>query len=163
MAVLAHTNMLSDKMIELFRKQIDSVKKPSEFMRSDAKQAVREISKKIENGIMTLEVGVDEEYARSMSKEFYIRTMVTLYGNLNTSKHLYTKPNQYTWRKDVLDYHLNTFSKKVKRLRPLEQGPQSKGILSNVMKEADKYVKDWLDSLVNVFTGEYFSQFIMGG
>lgn len=155
------TNWLSDRVIELFRHELWKNSLASKEMKNTARQAVREISRKVVAGILELEIGVDEAYAHSMGTQFYVRTMVSIYGNLSQGP-IYTKPGQYTWRKDVRDYHLNTTSKKRKRLRQFDQRGRSKkivnGVLQNVDNSSNKYLKDYVDMIEANISANLFDQ-----
>lgn len=166
--IQAKTNQLSDKIIELFKQQIDINGNGSSIMKDDAKRAVREISNQIENGLLTLEVGIDEDYARSVSTQFYIRTMVVIEGNLKLGGgKLYTKPGQDTWKKHVNYHSVNKRSHTVYRLKGFEQKSKSgkilKGVLDNVFKGADKYISSWLRDLNDVLSANFFAMFVTGG
>lgn len=166
--IKAKVDELSDRVIQLFREQIDMNGNGSSVMRADAKRAVREISRKMEEGILTLEIGVDEDFARSVSSQFYIRTMVAIHGNLMLGGgRIYTKPGQDTWKKHVNYHSINRYSKNVYRLKQFEQKSKSKkilnGVLSNVFKGSNKYIAGWLRNLDETFSGDFFGQFITGG
>lgn len=156
-------NWLSDRVVELFQSEIWNNSEASKVMKSDARKAVREISRKLVSGILELEVGVDEDFAKSAGVQFYIRTMVSIYGNLDQGA-IVTKPGQYTWRKNVTDYHKNVFSKKVKRIKPFEQKGHSKaivkGVLKNIGDRSNKYINDFLTMIDTSVSGAMFERYI---
>ena len=158
-------NNLSSRIAELFKEQINANSKASHPMRRAAIESVREISRKITKDLVELEVGVDEAYARGKGTEFFVKTMASIYGNLTLGNgKLYTKPGQQTWRKHVTDYHTNTFTQKRKRLKGFEQKGKSsqiiKGVLSNVTKAENRYIKDFYDILYNYLSASLFDSFV---
>lgn len=158
------TNWLSSRVIDLFQNEISINSEASKEMKKAARDSVREISRKIVGGILELEIGVDESYAHSRGTEFYVKTMATIYGNL-AQKRIYTKPGQYTWRKDVTDYHLNTKSKKVRRIKQFEQKDHSKkmvnGMLKNVNNMSNKYLDQYIEMIDRFLDAALFDKYVI--
>lgn len=158
-------NHLSARVADIFKREINANSEASQPMKNAAIESVREISRKITDAMVELEVGVDEAYARGKGTEFFVKTMASIYGNLKLGNgKLFTKPGKQTWRKHVTDYHTNTFSKEAVRLEGFEQKGHSnemvQGVLSNVMQDTNKYVEDFINMINSYLTENLFGSFI---
>ena len=157
----AYMNMLSDQFIEIMRKQIDINSLASKRMKSDAKSAVREVSREITNEFIEAKVGFDESYARGLAVDFYVRTMVVMFGN-QAGGPITTKPGQSTWKKHVTNYSEST-AKTEYAIPQFDQPGFANKILENTIKQIEKYMKDMLRSMSQVFNGSFYGAFLRGG
>lgn len=149
---------LSVSFQEVIRKQIINNGNGSSIMKDEALRHVKEISRKLDNGIAELEVGVDEDIADERAR---IRTVVVLHGNLNSGP-LFTKPGKPTWRKHVA-YQDTSNAKKVYHLDNLMQLDISGKLLDNVMKDVEKYARQFLRDVSQAIMQVNFSDYIIGG
>lgn len=149
---------LSYKFQEIIIKEIRQNGNGSGLMKDEAVRHVKEISRKIRNGTIELEVGVDENIGEERAR---IRTIVVLHGNLHNSPFV-TKPGENTWRKHVA-YRAKSNAKSVYVLYNLMQFDVSKNLLENSMKEIEKYTKDFLDNVQRAINLIDFSEYIIVG
>lgn len=161
LAADAYMKETSDTLILLFKQEIDRNGNGSRFMKADAKKAVHEILHEVADDCITIEAGFDEDLARSMSVDFYVRTMVVIYGNQGSGP-IHSKPGMSTWKKNVVGYGPSTAKTKY-NLPQFNQLDASKGIQKNVMKQIEKHFRDVVKKLASMFDGEFFGRFITGG
>ena len=156
----AYMNMTSDKMMEIMRTCIDLLGNGSHTMKADAKKAVREILHEVTNNSINIEVGVDEAFARSMSEQFFVRTMVVLHGN-NAEGPIHTKPGRSTWKKHLNYRSVNTRSKSVYDIPDFDwRLDYTQSILDWTMRDIEKYFKDMLKFIEANCTADFFASFI---
>lgn len=151
---------LSDVMSMEIKKVIAQCSEASSIMIDETLKHVREISRKITDGVVELEVGIDEG-AISGSEQTYVRVMVTLHGNLAGGL-LYTKPGQSTWKKHVTGPSMSN-ARAVYALPQLQQFDNSGRMMENFEKEIQKYVNDFYDMLYAMVALIDYSQFLTGG
>ena len=150
----------SDKMVAIMRVWVDKLGNGSHIMRADAVAAVREILREVTSEYINIEVGVDEAMAKSMSEEFFIRTMVVLHGN-QAGGPIKTKPGQTTWKKNVTYSSVNTYSQSVYNIPQFDwRFDVAAGVVEMTMKEIEKYFKDMLSSIEKICTAEFFASFL---
>ena len=149
---------LSYKFQEIIIREIRENGNGSGIMKDEAIRHVKEISRKITNGIIELEVGVDENIGDERAK---IRTVVVLHGNVNSGS-LVTKPGESTWRKHVA-YRAMSNAKSVYVLHNLMQFDVSGKLLKNSMKQIEKYTKTFLDNVQHAIDLIDFSEYIIVG
>lgn len=137
---------LSFMFQEIIRKQIVQNGNGSGIMKDEALRHVKEISRNYKDGIIELEVGVDENIGDERAR---IRTVVVLHGNLNSGP-LFTKPGKQTWRKHVA-YRDMSNAKTIYHLDNLMQLDVSGKLLENSMKEIEKYCSTFLKSIEEAF------------
>ena len=152
----------SDILVNLFKIEIDRNGNGADVMKNDAKKVVREIMREVAEDHITIEAGFDEDMARSMARDFYVRVMVVIHGNQAGGK-LYSKPGMYTFKKHVIGYGPSTAKTRYKLPKGFNQVDVSKGIRNNVMKEIEKYFEVMMIKLCGSLTGEFFGRFITGG
>lgn len=158
----AYMSQTSDILINLFKGEIDKNGNGSEFMRSDAKRAVREILHEVAEDHITIEAGLDEDMARSMAKDFYVRVMVVIHGN-QAGGTLESKPGMSTFKKNVMNYGPSGAHTVYKLPSWFNQPDISDILRDNVMKNIEKYFKDMLNNLDLSLDANFFGQFITGG
>ena len=151
----------SNILVQLFKNEIDRNGNGSKTMREDAQKVVREILHEVAEDHITIEAGFDEAMARSMATDFYVRTMVVIYGN-QAGGPIWTKPGVSTWKKNVTNYG-ESRAKTRYQLYRFNQFDFHDKMVENVMKQIEKYFKDMLDKLCDSLTGDFFGQFITGG
>jgi len=161
MAADAFMKETSDDLVMLFKKEIDKNGNGSHIMRDDAKKVVHEILHEVAADHITIEAGFDEEMARSMAKDFYVRTMVVIYGN-QANGPIWTKPGLSTWKKNVIGYGPSGAKTKYPLYR-FNQFDFHDKMVENVMKQIEKHFKDMVEKLASFFDGEFFGRFITGG
>ena len=137
---------LSVSFQEVIRRQIIKNGNGSGQMKDEALRHVKEMSRKINDGIIELEVGVDEESGDERAR---IRTVVVLHGNLNSGP-LFTKPGKQTWRKHVAYRDLSK-ARTVYHLDNLMQLDISGKLLENAMKDVEEYCKAFLRNVEQSF------------
>lgn len=144
---------LSQKIIELMRNEIKLNGNGSEDMKDTAVEQVREISRKIDDHEFELVVGIEEEGLGEFKDQTFTRTMVVLHGNSdNGNNPLMTKPGKMTWRKHVVDYHLNKTENKPRMLpKSWNQYDVVKPMLNNIMKQVDTPIKDFENDVKHRF------------
>ena len=157
----AYMSQTSDILINLFKLEIDRNGNGSSFMKSDAKKVVREILHEVAQDHITIEAGFDENMAKGMATDFYVRVMVVIYGN-QAGGHIKSKPGLSTFKKNVVGYGPST-AKTVYDLPQFDQQDASEGIRDNVLKEIEKYFEVMLIKLDLSLDGNFFGQFITGG
>lgn len=158
----AYMNQTSDIMITLFKKEIDRNGNGSSDMKRDAKVVVREILHEVAEDHITIEAGFDEAMARSMAVDYYVRTMVVIYGN-QAGGALTSKPGMSTFKKHVRGYGPSTAKTKYFLPDGFNQVDASTGIRDNVMKDIEKYFEVMMIKINEALTGDFFGQFITGG
>ena len=149
---------LSYKFQEIIIKQIRENGNGSGQMKDEAVRHVKEISRKITNSMVELEVGVDENISDERAR---IRTIVVLHGNLHNSPFV-TKPGEQTWRKHV-SYRAQSNAKSVYVLYNLMQFDVAGKLLENSMKEIEKYTKDFVNNIQRAIDLIDFSEYIIVG
>lgn len=149
---------LSYKFQEIIIREIRENGNGSGIMKDEAVRHVKEISRKITNGVIELEVGVDENIGDEIAR---IRTVVVLHGNLNSGP-LFTKPGQSTWRKHVA-YRAKSNAKSVYHLDNLMQLDIAGKLLENSMKEIEKYIEVFLKNVQQAINLIDFSEYVIGG
>lgn len=152
----------SDILINIFKKEIDRNGNGSSDMKADAKRIVHEILHEVAKDHITIEAGFDEEMAHSMASDYYVRTMVVIYGNQAEGK-LTSKPGMSTYKKHVRGYGPSTAKTVYKLPAGFNQMDASEGIRDNAMKEIEKYFDVMIAKINITLTGEFFGQFITGG
>ena len=157
-AIQIHLDELSISFQTLIRRQLIENGNGSRIMRDVAAGHVKEISRKFYDGMIELEVGVDENISDERAR---IRTLVVLYGNV-TNGPLMTKPGQQTWRKHV-SYRGLSEAKTAHRIPHWEQTDVSGKIMQNVMNDIDKLVGRFLRDITHALDTIDFSEFITGG
>lgn len=159
----AYMNQTADIMMEIMKKHIDRLGNGSKIMKADAKAAVREILREVTSEYINLEIGVDESYARAMSEQFYVRTMVVLHGN-QAEGPIHTKPGRSTWKKHVDYRSINNYSKTVHPLPQFDWRLDfSELIVQDTIKDLEKYFRDMLNAIAGALDAEFFAGFITGG
>lgn len=156
----AYMNQTSDKLVEIMKQQIDANGNGSHFMKSDAKKVVHEISRDVARDHITIEAGFDEAMASSMAKDFYVRTMVVIYGN-QANGPIWTKPGQSTWKKNVIGYGPSGARTKYPLYR-FNQFDFHDKLVDNTMKEVEKYFKDMLGEIRDMIPGIIAAYFAGG-
>ena len=151
----------SDILVLLFKKEIERNGNGSKDMRSDAKQVVHEILHEVAEDHITIEAGFDEDMARGMALDFYVRTMVVIYGN-QANGPIWSKPGQSTWKKHVRGYGPST-AKTAYPLYRFNQFDFHDKMVENVMKEINKYFDVLIAKIASTLTGDFFGQFITVG
>lgn len=149
---------LSYKFQEIIIRQIRANGNGSGIMKDEAIRHVKEISRKITNKVIELEVGVDEDIGDEAAR---IKTVVVLHGNLHNSPFV-TKPGESTWRKHVA-YRARSNAKSVYVLYNLMQFDVSGKLLENSMQEVEKYTRDFLDNVEQAISLVDFSEFVTVG
>lgn len=149
---------LSVSFQEVIRRQIIENGNGSGQMKDEALRHVNEISRKIQNGIVELEVGVDENIGNERAR---IRTVVVLHGNLNSGP-LLTKPGKPTWRKHVA-YRATSNARHVYHLDNLMQLDISGKLLENSMKDVEKHCAKFLRNVAQAFSTIDLSDCIIVG
>ena len=147
---------LSYKFQEIIIRQIRENGNGSGLMKDEAIRHVKEISRKITNNTVEIEVGVDEDVGDEQAR---IRTIVVLHGNLHDSPFV-TKPGEQTWRKHVA-YRARSNAKSVYVLYNLMQFDVAGKLLENSMNEIEKYAKVFLNSIQQVIDMIDFSDYII--
>lgn len=148
------------QMIEIMRVHIDKLGNGSGAMKADAKAAVREILREVTSEYISMDIGVDESYARAMSEQFYVRTMVVLHGN-QAEGPIHTKPGKSTWKKHVNYRSVNNYSKTVHPIPEFDwRLDYSQSIVDNTMKNIEKYFKKMLDYIADSCDAAFFAQFL---
>ena len=140
---------------EIIIRQIYRNGNGSSLMKDEAVRHVKEISRKMEDGVLELEVGVDENFGDERAK---IRTLVVLYGNV-TNGPMMTKPGQQTWRKHV-SYRGESPARSAYRLPHFEQTDVSGKLLENSMKEIEKHVNKFLNGITQLVKAIDFSIYL---
>ena len=158
----AYMSQTSDILINLFKKEIDRNGNGSSFMKDDAKKVVREILHEVAQDHITIEAGFDENMARGMATDFYVRAMVVIYGNM-ANGYLWTKPGVSTWKKNVTNYGPSGAKSIYMLPDGFNQFDASQGIMENAMKDIEKYFDDMIIKINDSLTGDFFGQFITGG
>ena len=151
----------SDVLIKLFQKEIDRNGNGSHFMKHDAKSVVHEILHEVAGDHITIEAGFDENMARSMAKDFYVRVMVVIYGN-QAEGTIKSKPGRSTFKKHVVGYGLSS-AKTTYDIPQFNQDSVAEGIKQNVMNDIEKYFDVMIAKLATLCDGNFFSQFITVG
>lgn len=149
---------LSVSFQEIIRRQIIKNGNGSGQMKDEALRHVKEISRKVTNRIVELEVGVDEDIGDERSR---IRTVVVLHGNLNSGP-LFTKPGRQTWRKHV-SYKDTSTAKSVYHLDNLMQLDISGKLLQNSMDDVEKHCNKFLSDVTQAFSTIDLSDYIIVG
>ena len=151
----------ADLLIEIIQRQVGYLGNGTKAMKWAAKQTVKKIIEDLYNPIMTIGVGVDEDYAQSVSFQFYVRALVVFYGNQHDGI-LKTKPGKNTFKKEVFGYGMSG-AKKVYELPPgFNQESVMPYIQENSLKEIMKHFKDMMDNIEARCTADLFGQFITG-
>ena len=158
----AYMSQTSDILINLFKIEIDRNGNGSSFMKHDAKKVVREILHEVAQDHITIEAGFDENMARGMARDFYVRVMVVIYGNM-ANGYLWTKPGESTWKKNVTNYGPSGAKSIYMLPDEFDQADASEGIKNNVLKEIEKYFEVMLIKIDSSLDGNFFGQFITGG
>lgn len=158
----AYMSQTSDILITLFRKEIDRNGNGSSDMKRDAKVVVHEILHEVAEDHITIEAGFDEAMAHSMASDYYVRTMVVIYGNQAGGK-LMSKPGRSTFKKHVRGYGPSGAKSVYKLPEGFNQIDASAGIRDNTMKDIEKYFEVMIIKINVSLTGEFFGQFITGG
>ena len=158
----AYMSETSDILILLFKKEIDRNGNGAKIMKDDAKSVVREILHEVANDHITIEAGFDEEMARSMAKDFFVRVMVVIHGNQGGGR-LTSKPGMSTFKKHVIGYGPSTAKTKYDLPEEFNQMDVSRGIRDNVMKDIEKYFDVMIAKISDALTPDFFSMFITGG
>lgn len=161
MAADALMKETSDILVLLFKKEIDRNGNGSRFMRDDAKKVVHEILHEVAEDHISIEAGFDEDMARSMATDFYVRTMVVIYGN-QANGPIWTKPGASTWKKNVVGYGPSGARTKYPLYR-FNQFDFHDKMVENVMKQINKYFDVMVAKLATLLDGEFFGRFITGG
>lgn len=149
---------LSYKFQEIIIRQIRENGNGSGIMKDEAIRHVKEISRKITNSEIELEVGVDENISDERAR---IRTIVVLHGNLHNSPFV-TKPGEPTWRKHVA-YRATSRAKSVYVLYNLMQFDVAGKLLENSMNEVEKYTKTFMDNVQKAIDLVDFSDYVIVG
>ena len=149
---------LSYRFQEIIIRQIRQNGNGSGIMKDEAISHVKEISRKITNSMIELEVGVDENISDERAR---IRTIVVLHGNLHDSPFV-TKPGEQTWRKHVA-YRAKSNAKSVYVLYNLMQFDVAGKLLENSMNEIEKYTKVFMDNVQRAIDLIDFSEYIIVG
>lgn len=155
-----YMNATATQMMEIMRVYVDKLGNGSGAMKADAKKAIREILHEVTSEYINLEIGVDESYAKSMSEQFFVRTMVVLHGNQGSGP-IHTKPGKATWKKHVNYKSVNNTSKSI---YPIEQFDwrldYSQSIIDCTMKDLEKYFKDMLKYIADSCDEAFFAKFL---
>ena len=149
---------LSYKFQEIIIREIRENGNGSGLMKDEAIRHVKEISRKVTNRMIELEVGVDENISEERAR---IRTIVVLHGNLHNSPFV-TKPGEQTWRKHVA-YRAKSNAKSVYVLYNLMQFDVAGKLLENSMKSIEKYTKDFLNNIQRTIDLIDISEYIIVG
>ena len=149
---------LSARFQEIIIREIRANGNGSGLMKDEAVRHVKEISRKIRNGVIELEVGVDENISDERAR---IRTVVVLHGNLHDSPFV-TKPGENTCRKHVA-YRAMSNAKSVYVLYNLMQFDVSGRLLENSMKEIEKYTQNFLSAVHEAIDLIDFSEYLIVG
>lgn len=158
----AYMSQTSDILINLFKIEIDRNGNGSSFMKNDAKKVIRETLHEVVQDHITIEAGFDEDMARGMARDFYVRVMVVVYGNM-ANGYLWTKPGESTWKKNVTNYSPSGAKSIYMLPDEFDQADASEGIKNNVLKEIEKYFEVMLIKIDSSLDGNFFGQFITGG
>lgn len=158
----AYMSQTSDILITLFRKEIDRNGNGSQDMKQDAKAIVHEILHEVAADHITIEAGFDENMAHGMAIDYYVRTMVVIYGN-QAGGILTSKPGLSTFKKHVRGYGPSTAKTVYKLPDGFNQTDASGGIRENAMKEIEKYFEVMMIKICGSLDGNFFGQFITGG
>ena len=93
-------DQLSIRIQELMMREIMTNGNGSGVMKETACKQVKELSRKIDKGVLELVVGIDESSLGGFSSQAFVRTAVVLHGNV-TAGPLMAIPNKAAWTKDV--------------------------------------------------------------
>ena len=151
----------SDILVEIIQKQIDYLGNGTKAMKWAAKQAIKKILVDLYNPVMTIGVGVDEDYAQSVSFQFYVRALVVIYGNQHDGP-LKTKPGKNTFKKEVFDYGPSKAQKEYNLPDGFNQESVAQYIQENTLKEIQKYFTDMMDNIDRRCSEAFFGQFLEG-
>lgn len=128
-----------DVLIRLFKHEIDRNGNGSHVMKDDAKQVVRSIVHEVLDNTINIQAGFDENMAKGMALDFYVRVMVVLYGN-QAHGNISTKPGENTWKKYVTNYGPST-AKTRYAIPQFDQFDVSQHIVDNVMKQVEAWFR----------------------
>lgn len=135
-------------------------------MRLTACAAVRETKREITNDHITLEVGIDLDDLKKVSEAIYVRVYVVLHGNQSEGR-LHEKPGIATWNKHIIYKRMpNPDNRNSDNYLPDEfnQNDVSADIITktsaNVEKNADKYIKNFVDGVTNTIQRMDLSAFV---
>ena len=156
----AYMNQTEDIMIEIMKRHVKEYGNGSKIMISDAASAVREILREVTNEYINIEVGVDESYARAMSEQFYVRTMVVLHGN-QAEGPIHTKPGRSTWKKHVDYRSQNTYSRTVHPIPQFDwRVDVTQAVLKSTMQDIQQYFEDMLRYIGDACDAAFFARFL---
>ena len=168
-------DQLSIKVQDLMMREIETNGNGSKEMRETAAKQVKELSRKIDKGVLELVVGIDESSLGGFESQVFVRTAVVLHGNV-TSGPLRAIPGKPAWTKDVTALRV---SKNVKTEYILPDGMmqyervkgfgskglktgQNRQMLDNIFdKQVNHVIKDFYDTLEGLLNSVDYSKYVI--
>lgn len=161
-------DQLSVRVQDLMMREIMSNGNGSGVMKATACKQVKELSRKIDNGIMELVVGIDESSLGGFESQVFVRTAVVLHGNV-TSGPLRAIPGKPAWTKNVTALRV---SPNVKTEYILPDGMMQyemvngfgakQKMLDNIMDQQVNHVlNDFYDTLDGLINSIDYSKYVM--
>lgn len=166
---------LSIRIQDLMMREIQTNGNGSGIMKDTACKQVKELSRKIEKGIMELVVGIDESTLGGFGSQVFVRTAVVLHGNV-ISGPLRAIPGKSAWTKDITTLRV---SKNVKTEYILPDGMmqyervngfgakglkkgQNRQMLDNIFdKQVDHVIDDFYDTLDGLMNSIDYSKYVI--
>ena len=160
-------DQLSIRVQDLMMREIMTNGNGSGVMKQTACKQVKELSRKIENGVMELVVGIDESSLGGFNSQVFVRTAVVLHGNV-TSGPLRAIPGKQAWTKNVTALRV---SPNVKTAYILPDGMMQydmvngfgakRHMLDNVFdKQVNHVLKDFYETLDGLLNSIDYSKYV---
>lgn len=160
---------LSQKLKNLVMGEIWLSGNGSSAMKLTAVAAVKETKREITNDHILLEVGIDLEDLKGKAEALFVRVYVVLHGNQSGGP-LHEKPGIATWNKHILIKRLpDPDTRNADNDLPDEFNQTEKAedivrlVAENVEKDANKYIKIFIDGIKGALASINLAAFVNVG